>query len=137
MLREWLIEILGGYPDIDAAIEAIREHPDRHERREILTMAVKRLFTTIGPEDLLREAPGGGWLYKGKPVPRDEIKELQEEARAFAGSKIWNVIQQDLAYHSVMKVFKEAKDVHDITAGKLLAYYADVVNTRLKRMTAE
>jgi len=137
MLRAWIIEKLGGYPDLDAAIDAIRFEPDAKHKRAILTMTVKRLFATIGPEDILREAPEGGWLYQGKHLSKAQVATLRDEARVILKSSLWKVIQTDLIYHSMSKAWKESEDIADLTAAKLLAFYADIVNTRLKRMAPE
>lgn len=136
-MRAWLIEKLGGYPDLDTAIEAIRYTEDARRKREILTLAVKRLFSTIGPDDILREGPGGAWLFEGRPLSKAEVQGLREEAKLMQSLRIWKFLKADLAYHSQAKVWKEAQDITDLVAGKLLSFYADIVETRLKKMNPE
>lgn len=137
MLRAWLIERLGGYPDLDAAIAAIRDTEDVKRRNEILTLRVKQLFSTIGPNDLLREMSGGRWRYAGKLLTKEQVAAIREEAKVFKQMTLWKVLKGDLAYHSQSKVWKEAQDIPDLTAGKMLAYAADVIETRLDQMSSE
>lgn len=135
-LREKLIVKLGGYvakgyPDAESAIAAIT---DTKAKRKILTLAVKRLFNTIGPEDILKDLGGGQWSVAGRPISAGERDRLIAEATNFNESTLWKVLKLDLRHQANRRMFLEAKSDDDLTAGKLWAFTVDAINTRLKSL---
>lgn len=136
MLRRWLIEVLGGYADLDSAIESMRKEENSEERRRVLTLAVKRLYATIGPEDIIQIITSGHWLLAGKPLTEGQIKALRDEANLIQGLSIWKVLQTEVKYHATKKMFIESRTLMDLEGGKLLLYFLDIMNTRLKKMSS-
>lgn len=132
-MRDWIIEKLGGYPDIDSAIEAVRE-ADSEEKYAILTLAVKRLFNTIGPEDIFKIHESGKWMYRGRPLREEEVKLLKSEAMQFQASKLWEMLQLELKYQANRKMYVSSENELDIVAGKLWVYTTDAISSRLKSM---
>lgn len=116
-MRRWLIEKLGGYPDIDSLLEDVREL-ETEEKYKILTLAVKRLFNTIGPDDIFRITEQG-WMWKGRALPDEMRKLLIEEAIEFSKSKLWEMFQAELKYQANRKMFLESQNELDLVAGKL------------------
>lgn len=132
-MRAWIIRRLGGYASIDDALEAIKKNPDGAERRKVLTMAVKRLYNTIGPDDILRRDPASGqFLFMGQPLAKEEMGIIIEQAKAFKESRLWKVLQADLKYNANKRLYMESVDIMGIEAGKLFTYCIDVFNTRLR-----
>lgn len=131
-MRRWIIERLGGYPDTDAAIAAIRILP-LEEKNKVLTMAVKKLFNTVGPDDILKII-GRNWLFEGRPLRDAEVVMLKAEANQFQQSFLWKILQKELRYVANKKMYVDSKEIIDMVAGKLLVYYVDIIATRLKRM---
>lgn len=134
-MKAWLIEKLGGYPDIDSAIEAIRDK-DHKEREKILTLAVKKLFNTIGPDDILRENENHEWIVAGKTIRKDEKTLLMAEAKAFQESKLWKAMQDDVKYQANRKMFILSTEIHDLSMGKSWLYVLDAFKTRIVSITA-
>lgn len=128
-----LIEVLGGYPTLEAALDEIRAK-DGQERRDVLTMAVKRLFNTVGPDDILKIHNETQWTHAGRPLRLEEITLLRAEAEQFMRSRLYKILQDEVRYLANKKMFIDSREVIDIVAGKLLLYYVDIVNTRIKRM---
>lgn len=129
-LRLWLIQKLGGYPDAESAIDAVE---DRATRKKLLTLAVKRLFNTIGPEDILKVS-GGVWFFQGKALTDSERSQLIAEATQFRAGRLWQILQQDIKWQANRKQFLLAKDEFDQIAGKLWQYTLDCIATRLNSM---
>lgn len=129
---EEIIEVLGGYPDIDSALDAMRAM-DWPERHTVLNMAVKKLFRTITDKDLLKQV-GEVWMWKGKVLSDGEIKLLKAEAANLLKSTIWKILSGELEYQAQKKIYAQSEDIPDLVAGKLLIYYKDIVETRLKKM---
>lgn len=134
-MREWLIRVLGGYPSLDEAIEAMRQDKNAEHRRAVLTLAVRRLYNTIGPEDILKtDKTSGRWTWMGRPISKEETMVLVEQARGMLESRLWKVLEADLKYTANKRMFVESVNTDDITAGKLVSFYTDIIHTRLKKL---
>jgi len=132
-MRRWLILKLGGYPDINSAIDSIREK-DGKEKHQILTLAVKRLFNTFGPEDILSENTARQWMYEGKILTEGQKKSLIAEASQIINTNTWKILQADVKYKANRMMFQTATTEMQIASGKLWLYIIDVFNTRLKSL---
>lgn len=130
-LKHKIIEFLGGYVSAEDAINAIEKY---EERRLVLTYAVKRLFNTIGPDDILKENEYGQWSVGGKVISDDRKKQLIKEANDLQQTYLWDIIQLDLQWQPNRKMYILATSDLEITAGKLWQYTVDCINTRLKSM---
>lgn len=133
-LRTWFIEKLGGYTSIESAIAAIKDE-NRENRNRILTLAVKKLFNTLGPDDILQPHESGTWFFQGKMMSKEDVGYLQAEAEKLMDSKLWKILQADVKYQANRKTFILSKTEEDLTAGKLWMFTFDTMNTRLKSMT--
>lgn len=131
-MREWLIRKLGGFVDAPEAIKAIK---DKEARHKVLTMAVKKLFNTIGSDDILQVVAGGDWLFLGKPLSDAKKHILQVEAQTFLTSELWKVLVADVSYQANKKMFLEATDDIHLIAGKLWLYNIDAFKTRMKSLS--
>lgn len=127
-MRRWLIEKLGGYPDVDSALESIE---DPKERTKILTLAVKRLYNTIGADDILRLNSKGQWTLEGKVLSEGRVNNLISEATMLLGTDLWKVLQLDIKYRANRKMYTEAKNEDGLTFGKMWLYTLDAIATRL------
>ncbi len=131
-MRRWLIEKLGGYPDVDSALESIT---DAGEKTKILTLAVKRLFNTISSEDILKLNKNSEWMFKGKVLSQGRKDLLIAEAKALLGTDLWKVLQQDTMYQANKKMFVSSKSESDIIFGKMWLYTLDAFATRLSSLS--
>lgn len=139
-LRLWIIEKLGGhvdgFRDLDEAIQYIRDTNDIYRKRELLTLAVKRLFNTIGPDDILKKM-GNSWSFQGRAIPHEKIVLLKAEAELFIKSDLYMMLSNELKYLSNKKMYFDSVGDIDIIAGKLLVYYVDIVKTFLEKKLLE
>ncbi len=132
-LKTRLIELLGGFPSIDSAIDAIQEK-NLEERKKILTLSVRRLYNTIGPDDILKETPEGQWVLEGKVMSEGSKKLIIAEAHQLQAMTLWKVLQKDIQYQSNRRMFIIGKSEMDIVVGKIWLYSFDTINTRLKSL---
>lgn len=132
MIRK-LITLLGGFPDIESAIDAIREK-NLEEKYTILTLAVRKLFNTLGPADILKVSDGGQWMSEGKTLNEGQKKLLIAEAINFTNTTLWKVLQADIKYQANRRMFNRSKTALDLVAGKLWLFTLDAINTRLKSL---
>lgn len=131
-MKRWIIEKLGGFADVESAIDHVRA-TDGEEKRELLTLAVKKLYNTIGPDDILQEVDGQ-WMFKGKPLSEGEQKLLTAEANQFVSMKLWSILQADVKYQANKRMYIKGDRVEDLIAGKLWAFTLDVFKTRLNSL---
>lgn len=130
-----IIEKLGGYPTIESALDAVQEK-ESAEKYQILTLAVKKLFNTVGAEDILRTDAGGNWIFQGKHMTDAMKKLLMAEANQFEETTLWKVLQADIKYQANRKMYLLAKTEMDIVAGKLWGLTLDAFRTRITSMRA-
>ena len=119
---------------IRQAIKWLKEIDDQDLKREILTLAVKKLYNAISADDILRQQPDGTWLFQGKPLTGVEVAQLKEEANYLLGMRLWRVIKWDIRWQLAKKMFEEAKVKDDLIWGQLLIYLDDIIRTRLQKM---
>lgn len=127
-MKEWLIKKLGGFSTTDEFIAKIRKLP-LEEKNQILTMAVKRLFNTIGAEDILRND-----TFEGRPMNKNEMDALRQSAKLFSESQLWKVLRKEISYQANKGMYIKAEKIEDIIAGKILLYFLDIIKTRLKEI---
>lgn len=130
-LKVRIIRWLGGYVTVDEAISSIW---DKDEKNKILTQAVRRLFNTIGAEDILRANITGEWMHKGKILPDSQKNLLMAEAKNFTESLLWSILQDDVKYQANRKMYLTGKTEMDLVAGKLWTFTLDAMKTRLQSM---
>lgn len=133
-MKRIIIKFLGGFPDIESAIDYIRKIDDVDLKRAILTEAVKKLYNTLGPDDILSQNSDGTWMFKGRPLLQTEVALLKQEAALMRKSKLWLMIKYDIKFHLGKKMFEEAKVKEDLVWGQLLTFLDDVIRTRISKM---
>lgn len=133
-MKKRLIRWLGGFPDVESAIQHVRDIHDEGKKREILTEAVKHLYRAIDANELLQQNADGSWQFRGKPIMGTEVAQLKEEAAFFRQSRLWVMIKQDVKYHLGKRMYEEGQVPDDFLWGKLATFLWDVVNTRLNKM---
>lgn len=126
-LRAKFIHILGGFTTREEALEDFSEE----EKMLLFEEIVAKLFTTIGPQDLLHRTQQG-YELAGKFISEEEMKLIIEEARFIAQSKTWADLQNAIRYEAVKKMYYESQSVLDITAGKLMLFQLKILAKRLE-----
>lgn len=130
-MKQYLVKKLGGFYGIDDAIEIILN--EGFERRiEILTLAVKHNFNTIGKDDILKENKSGNWMCEGKILNEGQKKQIIAEAKTLNEMLLWDLLQKDISFQANRQMFLNAKNETEMTAGKLWLYTLDAIRTRLK-----
>lgn len=135
-MKTKLIHILGGYSSIEDAIDAIKVK-DSKEKYEILTLAVKKLFNTIGSDDILKQNLYGQWMFQGKTMNKAQQDLIKAEAKIFVDSALWKILQADIQYQANKKMFTLATTEMQIAAGKLWTYTLDCIKTRLTSLNKD
>jgi hypothetical protein len=127
-LKNWIVRKLGGFNNIDEFIDG----KGVEDKKYVLTLAVKRLFNTIGSEDILKLSDSGQWLFEGKVLNDTDKAILITEATQFLETKLWKIIQKDINWQANRKMFLIGKSEDDLVAGKLWLLTLDAIRTRLQ-----
>ncbi len=132
-MKKWVISKLGGFSTTEDFITKVNDlnYSDKHK---ILTRAVKKSFTTVSEDDILKVITDTKWLYGGRELSETEVASLKEQADSFRNSHLFQILEKDLRYQANRKMFIESRNTEDLVAGKLLLYLWDVVKTRLKKI---
>ncbi len=134
LIKTKVIVWLGGFPTIDSAIDDIQKK-EREERKVILTLAVRRLFNTIGADDILKENAKGEWMMENKQIMDGTRDILKAEAEFLLKSKLWEILQRDIKYQANRKMFIIGKSEIDLITGKLWLFTLDALRTRLESIS--
>lgn len=133
--RKLLIEKLGGFATVDDSIEHIRKMQLK-ERQVLLTLAVKKLFNTVGPDDILKVADGGEWMFEGKTLSKAQVELLMLEASQLDQMLLWKVLKKDVLYQVNKKMYLLAENDLQVVTAKFWLYSFDTMKTRLKSIAA-
>jgi hypothetical protein len=134
-MKNWIIRKLGGFPDFQSALDHVKKMEDISSKNLLLTEAVKHLFNTIGPDDVLKRDPETRLLRFGsRMMTETEEKQLKSDAQLLLSMKIWQVIRMDIKYQLNKKMFEESTITMDIVWGKLLLFYDDIIRSALQRL---
>jgi hypothetical protein len=128
------IRQLGGFATIEDAIEAIRRK-DLVEKREILTLAVRRLFNTIGADDILKPTDGR-WTFAGKVMEKGMQDLVMAEAAQFENSTLFRILEKDILYQVNKKMFIGSENIDHVITAKFWLYTFDAIRTRLRSLAA-
>jgi hypothetical protein len=107
---------------------------DDQERHEVLTLAVKKLFTTVGDNDILKQKEGK-WFYRNVALKESDMKLLTAETHVFLNSYLYKILQTEIEYRANRRMFLESKNEFDLIAGKVMLYILDIIKSVLNRIT--
>lgn len=110
------------------------KYADEGTKNMILTEAVKHLFNTVSADDILKENPDGTIRFEDRVLTENYRKDLREQAKLLPELLLWKVLQADIKYQLNKKMFEEPLITQDVMWGKLLIFYNDVINTRIKKL---
>lgn len=110
------------------------KYADERTKNMILTEAVKHLFNTVSADDILKENPDGTIRFEDKILTENYRKDLREQAKLLPELLLWKVLQADIKYQLNKKMFEEPLITQDVMWGKLLVFYNDVIQTRIKKL---
>lgn len=126
-IKKIIIRKLGGIATTEEYISSVE---DKHA---VLTEAVLHLFNTIGKDDILRQIEGI-WHFEGKPLTKEQVNILKNQAETHEGSMLHKVLIAEQQYQANRRMFIDSKTQDDMIAGKLILFHTDIVKTTLKRI---
>jgi len=133
-MKAWLIRKLGGFVGVDDVVDHIYETDNLEERQHILTQAVRKLYNTVGPEDILKLHESGTWTFQGKALTKEEVLGLKREVEVFREMRLYKVLDAECKYQANKKMYLESTSIAHLESGKMMLFIWDVIKTRLKKM---
>ena len=108
------------------------------EEQEVLLRHLSKfiageVFHTITEDDILREA-GGIIYHKGKPLAPVVAEIIAKEAKAFAKTGLFQMLQDEMRYHAKEKHNKAVTE-YDLALANILSYFVDVFRSKVKKLS--
>lgn len=101
-------------------------------QRRMAQFLVGEVFNTISEQDVL-SASNGQWMHKGAPLTDGMRSVLKREAEMLSNTKLYPILLAELRYHGRMALDK-AETEADIITAKLLSYFVDVIQSKVKKI---
>lgn len=124
-MREYLIRLLGGHPDVASAIETLKP-ADKHL---VLTAAIQKNFNIISKDELLQKK-GGQWFFAGRKLSQEEMDVIRAQAKALRQQILYRVFEADIQYNCILKM-KQSTTVDGLTEAKMAEYVWSIIKERL------
>jgi len=101
-------------------------------QRRLVQFIVKDVFNTISEDDILTKT-SEGWKHKGGILTEGQITVLKKEAKQISQTKVFEILLSEIRYHA-KEALNKAQTENDIISAKLLSYFADVVQSKIKKL---
>ena len=102
-------------------------------QKQLVDFIISDVFKTINEDDILKQIDGK-WTKKGIPLPEGKIKLLKKEAEQFKKSYFYEVFLDEIRWHARNKL-EAAQTEQDIISSKLLFYFCDLLNGKIKKLS--
>lgn len=102
----------------------------RKIKRKILQHLTKELLVAITEDDILQMTSKGYFLNKRK-LSQEELMQLAEDARAFEGSLLWQVMEKEIEYTAFVRG-RKAQTSEDNLACHYMFYNLDLLKKFLR-----
>lgn len=101
-------------------------------QRHLAPFIASKFFNTITEDDILKKGENG-WLHNGKPLTKGQIDVYKKEAVLILNSKVFPILLSELQFFARQTLEKAVTET-DIINAKLLSYFVDLVNSKLKKI---
>ena len=102
-------------------------------QRELAQYIVHEVFNTITEEDVLKQDKDG-WTYKGNHLTEGQLKILKKDAEALEKSLLYKILLDELNWFARQRLEKSATE-QDMICAKLLSYFVDVIETKIRKIS--
>jgi hypothetical protein len=107
-------------------------------QKNLARFLIKDVFNTIDENDILTVVKGekgnDTWYYKGKPLSPQQVKSLRLQAESYLKSDLWIMMRDEIIFLAQKNTLDKGTTEADLTSGKLLKYFIEVFENRMKRM---
>ena len=101
-------------------------------QRHLASFLAGQFFNTVTEDDILQQKEGV-WLFQGKPLTKGQIEILKKEAIHFKQSQFYQVLRTELMSFAKKSLEKAVTETY-IVNSKLLSYFVDLLDTKLKKI---
>ena len=110
----------------------MKNQRNQEDQRKTLNNSVAELFNTISEKDVLFREKDGKWFLARQEITEGQLRQIGEEAEFILRCKTFREITNCMKYLINRKMFLESQTIEDLTAGKLLLYYLQTLETVLQ-----
>lgn len=103
-------------------------------KRKLIKWVVRDLFNGVTEEDILNVKSKNQITFKGKPLSKEQVEQLKNDAIAIQGSALWKLMSNDMKYLANKRMFETGETETDLIFGRVMLYWVDVVDTKLKNL---
>lgn len=101
-------------------------------RRKLIQYLVRNLLAAITEDDILT-VTNKGWFYHKRKLTPEEVTQLQEEARSFKGSVLWNYMSNEVRYLANLQMFEKGISAENTVFGRAMLYNLQLLQQFLDR----
>lgn len=99
-----------------------------------IRLVTKHLLNTITEDDVLRTTKNGGILCKGKPLSREMLDQMQNEAEYIKNSITFKLLMDDMRYLANQTMYERSSSFEDMRFGKAMLYLIDVLYKKINKL---
>lgn len=96
----------------------------------------KHLFNGITENDVLKQLPDGNFVYNKTVFGQKEKLEIADEANSIINMPVYQMLKNEMTQIANKRIYQESKTIEDTIAGKMLLYYIDVLDTKLRKLSS-
>ena len=101
-------------------------------QRNLVQFIVKDVFRTITEDDVLKKVDGH-WTHKGQPLTEGQINILKKEATAFRKTHLNTILMAEIRWWA-RESFEISKTTQEMVSAKLLGFFADIIESKIKKI---
>lgn len=90
---------------------------------------IKHIFRWITEEDILIFTKEG-IIHRGKPLTRDQVYQLAEQAKIIQGMYLWKVLSAEIKYAAFLHWLKTGEDL----SSRMLLRADEIIQQRLSQL---
>lgn len=95
---------------------------------------VSDVFNTISEDDILKSV-AGTWMHKGSALTEGQVAVIKKEADTFKKTNVYPLLLAEIRYLA-RGARDKAVTESDLITSSLLAYFADVIESKIEKMAS-
>lgn len=90
--------------------------------KRIRNWLLQHLYVALTISDVVSQDKAGNLYVDGKPVTKDEIRQIQAEIKAMDGFRIWKLMGESTKSAAEERLYRKAVTADDMVFGKAMLY---------------
>lgn len=98
-----------------------------------INILVKHLFNAIEYKDILHKE-GRDVMFRGKPMSKDMLVHLSNEADRFEKSTLWKILMYEIKWLANKQMFYHSKTESDMLFGKAMLFNIEQIEKKIDEL---